>query len=63
MLHAFDENKKTTFFNGLKRMIDSQNIGLEKLKYFVINMPTKSIIELITEELASWEYTQRFTVQ
>lgn len=48
--HAFDENKKTIFYNALNRMIDIQKIDLSSLKSFVVNMPSRSVRQQIMEE-------------
>jgi len=49
--HSLDKtNGKTIFYNGLKRMIESQKINLDSLKYLMINMPTKAVRGMIVEE-------------
>ena len=48
--HALEENGKTIFYNALKRMLDSQKIDITQLKYFVVNMPSRSVREFITNE-------------
>ncbi|MBZ4646032.1 MAG: 3-oxoacyl-ACP synthase [Clostridia bacterium] len=45
-----ESNGKTIFYNALKRMLALQNIDLTPLKYFVINMPSKSVREHIMQE-------------
>jgi 3-oxoacyl-[acyl-carrier-protein] synthase III len=49
---AMEENNKTIFFNALKRMIDGQSIDLSKLKHFVVNMPSRAVRNIISEECA-----------
>jgi len=48
--YAMDENNKTIFYQALKRMLVRQNIDLSALKYFVVNMPSKSVREYIATE-------------
>lgn len=50
--HAVDANDKTIFYNALKRMIDKHEIDLSALKYFVVNMPSKSVRDHIINECA-----------
>ncbi len=47
---VLDKDKKTIFFTALKRMLAKKQIDLSKLKYFVVNMPSKAIVENITQE-------------
>jgi len=45
-----EEDGKTIFYAALKRMLEQQSIPLEDLKYFVVNMPSKSVREYIMNE-------------
>lgn len=49
MAHKEDDGK-TIFYAALKRMIEKQEISLDSLKYFVVNMPSKSVREYIMNE-------------
>ncbi|MBU2629634.1 MAG: 3-oxoacyl-ACP synthase III family protein [Proteobacteria bacterium] len=46
----FVENGHTIFFNGLKRMIKKDSINLTNIKSFLINMPTKYVVDSIVQE-------------
>ncbi|HLR35319.1 MAG TPA: 3-oxoacyl-ACP synthase III family protein [Tissierellales bacterium] len=48
--YAYEENERTIFFNALQRMLALKKIDINQLAAFVINMPSKSVIELIQEE-------------
>lgn len=47
---ALEANNKTIFYNALKRMLDTQQIDLSQLKYFVVNMPSRAVREDIMNE-------------
>ncbi|MFH1131301.1 MAG: 3-oxoacyl-ACP synthase III family protein [Pseudomonadota bacterium] len=46
----FQEKNGSVFFNGLKRMLEKENIPADKIRFFQVNMPTKHIIESILDE-------------
>jgi len=46
----FHEEGGSVFYHGLKRMVDTYQIDLSKLKYFQVNFPSKHIAELVIEE-------------
>lgn len=45
-----EENGKTIFYAALKRMIEKRSLDLDSVKYFVVNMPSKSVRDYITNE-------------
>lgn len=47
---VLDSNGKTTFYNGVRRMLEKKQLNLEKIKYFVVNMPSKFVREYIIDE-------------
>lgn len=46
----FFEDGKTVFYKGLCRMVDKYKISPDEITYFLINMPTKHVVDLIVEE-------------
>lgn len=48
--NAMEENGHTIFFNALERMIEKEKLDLSEVAAFVINMPSKSVRDLIAEE-------------
>lgn len=48
--YAMEKDGSTIFFNALNRMLDKEKIDLNNLASFVINMPSKSVRNLIAEE-------------
>ncbi len=48
--YALEANDRTIFYNALKRMLDTQQIDLSALKYFVVNMPSRAVRESIMKE-------------
>lgn len=49
-----DDNQVTVFVNGLDRMIKSENISLDRLRFFIVNMPTKHTVNTIIDECAKY---------
>lgn len=47
---VFQEKNGSIFFKGFKRMLEKENIPIDKIKLFQVNMPTKHIIESIIDE-------------
>lgn len=47
---VFQEPDGSIFFNGLKRMLAKNEIPVDKIRYFQVNMPTKHIIDSIMDE-------------
>jgi len=50
---SFHEPGGSVFFKGLKRMLDSHNTEMNRLKFFQVNFPSKHISELIMDECES----------
>ena len=48
-----EEDGQTIFFHALKRMLAQKEINVKELAAFVVNMPSKSVRNLISEECAS----------
>lgn len=46
----FFEDGKTVFYKGLCRMVNKFKIKPDDITYFLINMPTKHVVDLIVEE-------------
>ncbi len=46
----FQEKNGSVFFNGFRRMLKKENLPVDKIRFFQVNMPTKHIIESIMEE-------------
>ncbi|MBC6679752.1 3-oxoacyl-ACP synthase III family protein [Zhenpiania hominis] len=51
--YAMEEDGQTIFFHALKRMLAQKEINVKELAAFVVNMPSKSVRNLISEECAS----------
>lgn len=48
----FHDPDGTVFVKGLRRMIEAYGIGLDRLRYFQVNLPSKHIADLVMEECA-----------
>jgi 3-oxoacyl-[acyl-carrier-protein] synthase III len=46
----FHEEGGSIFFNGLKRMLNQNEIDISKIKFFQVNFPSKHISELVMDE-------------